>query len=78
MGGMWGWHFLARVTRCQARRGLEVPPCMEVTHASGERPGAIVETTYTRHLCLNIWMWTAVKTPGIWEDVRVKTAKGSS
>lgn len=30
MGGMWDCHFLARVTRCQARRGLEVPPCMEV------------------------------------------------
>lgn len=78
MAGMWGWHFLARVTRYQARRELEVPLCMEVTHASGERPGAITETTCIRHLCLNIWAWTAVKTAGSWEDIGVKTAKGSS
>lgn len=80
MCGMRSWHLLARVSRCQERRGQEVPSCM----ARVENSDAIPETTCTRTSAQasgpepQSWLWTAMKIVGSWQYFRVKRSEGSS
>lgn len=80
MSGVWSWHLLARVSRCQERRGQEVPSCTTRV----ENSDAIPETTCTWTSAQasgpepHSWLWTAMKIAGSWQYFRVKRAEGSS